>query len=116
MHSLTLAEINTRPKTCLQCGSLFKIVYPATRVEQLRIWQTKLDEGMVPTIKLIGEITRCHPRDAKATAMHITVTPGKCHRCQNDIIDEEFVDCPHCGALNVSPNSLKAEQGAAANP
>jgi hypothetical protein len=101
MNSLTLAEINTRPKTCLQCGSLFKIVYPGERDEQIKIWQTRVDKGMVPTIKLIEEITHCHLRDAKGTAMHITVTPGKCHRCQNDIIEEKFVDCPRCRALNV---------------
>ena len=39
-------------------------------------------------------------RDAKYIVIHINPKYGHCKRCMLDILDEEYIKCPKCGALN----------------
>ena len=39
-------------------------------------------------------------RDAKYIVTHINSTYGQCNRCSFGKLDEEYVKCPKCGALN----------------
>ena len=38
--------------------------------------------------------------DAKFSLMHINKKYGKCNRCNVDFLDEEYIVCPKCRALN----------------
>jgi hypothetical protein len=37
---------------------------------------------------------------AKYILTHINRTFGQCNRCKFDDLDEEYINCPKCGALN----------------
>jgi len=39
-------------------------------------------------------------RDAKYIVTHINTEYGRCKRCIFNNLDEEYVKCPKCGALN----------------
>lgn len=39
-------------------------------------------------------------RDAKYIVTHINPNYGRCKRCIFDNLDEEYMKCPKCGALN----------------
>lgn len=38
--------------------------------------------------------------DAKYIVTHINKDYGRCNRCIYDNLDEEYIKCPKCGALN----------------
>jgi len=104
VSSLTLETINTRPRTCLRCGGLFRIAYPESLEERAQILKACHEVGIFASIKIVQALTDSRLEDAKGTSMHISITPGKCHRCRHDILEEEFVDCPKCETLNIQPN------------
>ena len=48
---------------------------------------------------IVDNYTISH-RDAKYIVTHINKTYGHCNRCNFDNLNEEYINCPKCGALN----------------
>src|SRR4051794_24810538 len=104
--SLDLATINARPKPCVRCRCIFRVVYPSSRTERERILRARQSVGIAAAIRVIHETTRDHLANAKGTAMHVAPRAGECHWCKKPIPEAEFVECPHCGSLNIQPNVI----------
>ena len=51
-------------------------------------------------MKEIKEFLNLPLVNAKNIALHITITKGKCHRCSNDLVENEG-NCPKCKRLNL---------------
>lgn len=57
----------------------------------------------ISPLKLIQHIVdnyKINHRDAKYIVTHINKTYGHCNRCNFDDLNEEYINCPKCGALN----------------
>ncbi len=52
------------------------------------------------TTKYIIDNFKLSHRDAKYIVTHINRIYGQCNRCNFDTLDEEYINCPKCGALN----------------
>lgn len=50
--------------------------------------------------KYIIENFRLSDRDAKYIVTHINRIYGQCNRCKFDSLEEEYIKCPKCEALN----------------
>jgi uncharacterized C2H2 Zn-finger protein len=54
----------------------------------------------IKSIKYILDNYIVSLRDAKYIITHINKTYGHCSRCNFDKLNEEYMNCPKCGALN----------------
>lgn len=52
------------------------------------------------TVKHLIDNFKVSHRDAKYIVTHINNDYGRCKRCIFDNLDEEYIKCPKCGALN----------------
>ncbi len=52
------------------------------------------------TVKHLIDNFKVSHRDAKYIVTHINTDYGRCKRCIFDNLDEEYIKCPKCGALN----------------
>jgi len=50
----------------------------------------------IGAIAQLRESTTLTIRDAKAITLHISDTPGQCHRCRATLADEPEIVCPSC--------------------
>jgi hypothetical protein len=60
-----------------------------------------VSRSRIEFIGALREATGCGLADAKGVALHIVSTVGRCHRCNREIRDRLFVDCPRCRSLNI---------------
>jgi hypothetical protein len=51
-------------------------------------------------VKYIVEKLMLSHSDAKYIVTHINKAYGKCNRCAFSSLEEEYITCPKCGALN----------------
>lgn len=54
----------------------------------------------VHLVKHLIDHFRLSHLDAKYIAFHINNNYGLCNRCSFDALNEEYISCPKCGALN----------------
>ena len=54
----------------------------------------------IQSAKFIIDNFNLSHRDAKYIVTHTNITYGHCNRCAFDKLDEEYIKCPKCGALN----------------
>lgn len=57
-------------------------------------------EARLYAVKYIVEDLGLGRRDAKYIVTHVNSVYGHCNRCTFDKLDEEYITCPKCGALN----------------
>ncbi len=62
-------------------------------------------QSSLQSIKFIVDNFNLSHRDAKYISTHINAIYGHCNRCNYDKLDEEYVQCPKCGALNFNWNT-----------
>jgi hypothetical protein len=99
---LTLIDVNSRSKPCMQCRSEFRVALPSERRDQTDLASLAREPvRRTKFVQILREVTRCDLRDAKGVLHHVTTRPGKCHRCDADLPLEQLVDCRSCGALNI---------------
>jgi hypothetical protein len=70
-----------------------------TPSEKKRLWELKLKSPIHSVKHLIDNFKLSHS-DAKYITLHINKDYGRCNRCSFDKLDEEYIKCPKCGALN----------------
>lgn len=54
----------------------------------------------IRAIKYIIDNFNLSHGEAKYIISHINKIHGKCNRCNFDKLNEEYINCPKCGALN----------------
>jgi hypothetical protein len=59
-------------------------------------------QSPVLAVKYIIDHFRLSHRDAKYIAAHISKAHGRCHSCVFDRLDDAYINCPKCGALNLN--------------
>lgn len=59
-------------------------------------------QSPIQSIKFIVENFNLSPQDAKYIVTHINIPYGHCNRCTFHKLDEEYINCPTCGALNLN--------------
>ncbi|MGL5890736.1 MAG: Com family DNA-binding transcriptional regulator, partial [Bacteroidia bacterium] len=52
------------------------------------------------SVKYIIDNYEINLKEAKYIINHINTNYGHCKRCNFDKLDEEYIKCPKCGALN----------------
>lgn len=57
-------------------------------------------QSPIQSTKFVVDNFNLSHRDAKYIVTHINITYGHCNRCTFDKLDEEYIKCPKCGALN----------------
>lgn len=57
-------------------------------------------QSPIRSAKFIVENFNLSLRDAKYIITHVNIRYGHCHRCDFQKLDEAYVNCPTCGALN----------------
>jgi len=67
--------------------------------EKQRLLEFIIQSPLYSTKFLINEYRISHLY-AKYIVSHINKTYGRCNRCVYDKLDDEYVKCPKCGALN----------------
>jgi hypothetical protein len=67
--------------------------------DKMRLQELKL-QSPVHSVKYLLDNHKLSHRDAKYVTLHINTQYGHCHRCSFDNLDEEYINCPACGALN----------------
>jgi len=70
-----------------------------TNSEKLQLWNLKQNSSILAIKKLIDE-HKLSNRDAKFVVMHINREYGHCNRCNFDKLNQEYIKCPKCRALN----------------
>jgi hypothetical protein len=86
--------------TCPACGANWDM--PDTISPQRRSKVAALVHAHDPLAAMaqLREGTTLTLRDVKAITLHVSDTPGQCHRCGATLADEPEVVCPSCGSLN----------------
>lgn len=44
---------------------------------------------------------KCTHADAKMFVMHLAENPNHCNRCKNEFMQDEYCNCPKCGAFHI---------------
>jgi hypothetical protein len=57
-------------------------------------------QSPIRSVKYIIDNYKLSHRDAKYIVTHINKTYGRCNCCVFDKLEEEYIKCPKCGALN----------------
>lgn len=67
--------------------------------EKLKLNELATLSPLKLTKYIVDNYTISH-RNAKYIVTHINKTYGHCNRCNFDNLNEEYINCPKCGALN----------------
>lgn len=59
-----------------------------------------ISQSPLQTTKFIVDNFNLSHRDAKYMVTHINKIYGRCNCCTFDQLNEQYVECPKCGALN----------------
>jgi hypothetical protein len=85
---------------CKNCLPLEGIDIPDFKLsEKLKLNELAIFSPLKLTKYILDNYTISH-RDAKYIVTHINKTYGHCNRCNFDKLNEEYINCPKCGALN----------------
>jgi hypothetical protein len=74
-----------------------------TKTDKKVLHEMKLKSPFHPLKYLIDDFKLTH-LDAKYITLHINKDYGRCNRCFFHNLDEEYIKCPKCGALNFNWN------------
>lgn len=70
-----------------------------TQSDKNRLFEMK-EESPIKTVKCLMEDYRLSHLESKYITTHINEIYGKCNRCDFNELDQEYLNCPKCGALN----------------
>ncbi len=85
---------------CKNCLPTDGIEIPAfNQIEKIKLKELTVLSPLQST-KYILDNYIISLRDAKYIITHINKTYGHCNRCNFDKLNEEYINCPKCGALN----------------
>jgi hypothetical protein len=70
-----------------------------TQTDKNRLLEMKL-ESPIKNVKFLMDDYKLSHLESKYISTHINDTYGKCSRCDFDNLDQEYLNCPKCGALN----------------
>jgi hypothetical protein len=70
-----------------------------TQSEKSRLLELTI-QSPIHSIKYIVDNFRLSHRDAKYIVTHINTKYGHCNHCSFDKLDQQYINCPKCGALN----------------
>lgn len=70
-----------------------------TQSDKNRLSEMK-EESSIKTVKCLMEDYRLSHLVSKYITTHINKIYGKCNRCDFNELDQEYLNCPKCGALN----------------
>ncbi|XZF14577.1 hypothetical protein ACTHGU_00420 [Chitinophagaceae bacterium MMS25-I14] len=70
-----------------------------TQAEKIKLSELVI-QSPLHSMKYILDNFHLSLRDAKYIVIHINKIYGHCNRCIFDKLDEEYMKCPKCGALN----------------
>lgn len=86
--------------TCPRCEVSVEI--PELSPEQrTQIASTCREDGRVLAMKMLKESFGLSLKDAKVVAMHVSGTPGVCHRCDIQLESTVTQQCKACQSLNL---------------
>lgn len=69
------------------------------RSDKIRLSKMKLDSP-IKTVKCLMDDYKLSHLESKYITTHINESYGKCNRCDFNKLNEEYLSCPKCGALN----------------
>ncbi|KXX69121.1 hypothetical protein [Flammeovirga sp. SJP92] len=72
-----------------------------TQSEKTRLLKMKR-ESTIKTIKCLIDDYKLSHLESKYIALHMNEDYGKCNRCNYNELDQEYLNCPKCGALNLN--------------
>jgi ribosomal protein L40E len=81
---------------CEKCGATWDEPFMPMSLVQEVVALRRSDRPLAATQRLQSVCPNL--KDAKAIAMHITLEPGKCHRCSADLTVAR--SCSKCGSFN----------------
>lgn len=85
---------------CKNCSPEEGIEIPDfTQSEKVELHELNLTSPL-HTVKLLMSKFKVKHIDAKYIVTHINRDYGQCKRCSFNKLDEEYIKCPKCGALN----------------
>jgi len=77
--------------------------------EKSKLIEFTIQSPLHTTNYLIDNVKLSH-KDAKYIVTHINKIYGQCNRCKFDQLDEEYISCPKCGALNFNWKTDNGEE------
>jgi hypothetical protein len=72
-----------------------------TQSDKTRLIKMK-QESPIKTVKCLMDDYKLSHLESKYITSHINETYGKCNRCDFDNLNQENLNCPKCGALNLN--------------
>jgi len=85
---------------CKNCLPKEGIEVPAfSGSEKVRLTEMKT-ESPIKATKWLMENYKASHLEAKYMVTHINIKFGKCNRCNFNELEEEYLNCPKCKALN----------------
>ena len=90
-------KVKVQCKNCLPEAGLE--IPNFSQSEKIRLLELAIQSRLDATKYIINNLNLSH-RDAKYIVTHINTIYGHCNRCNFDKLDEEYIKCPKCGALN----------------
>ncbi len=87
-------------KKCPRCSNDEYEVPDFTQQEKRVLSGLKANNKLGELIEKLESLYDIRSIDAKFSLMHINKKYGKCNRCKVDYLEEEYVLCPKCNALN----------------
>ncbi len=85
---------------CGNCGASWTEPDMLTDEQRCEVAALVRSGTEIAAMRQIREGNQLSLRDAKAIALHITRTPGTCHRCSYPLGGEATAHCPYCRAIN----------------
>ncbi len=103
VHTKVISNFRTTLKMILKCKNCLPTegieIPDFTLAEKCKLEELTIQSPLHTTKYIIENLKLSH-RDAKYIVTHINRTYGKCNLCNFDNLDEEYINCPQCGALN----------------
>ncbi len=85
---------------CKNCLPEEWIEVPAfSKSDKMKLWELKVNSP-IHTVKVLMDEYKISHRDSKYIVTHINTSYGECNKCDFNKLDQEYLTCPKCGALN----------------
>lgn len=85
---------------CKRCNSEYFFTLPIFSNKDKKEFTTLKNDSSIKLVQTLIHSFKLTHKKAKFITLHINKTYGKCHRCDFDSLDKEYVNCPKCNALN----------------